>query len=790
MQLSIITIIALSTTIVALQSPHQKARDGIAKHQHSFQAVPQQINPLPHGGPPTEQPHAYLSSKTEPFVVNGSDFPEIDFGIGESYAGLLDNGPSGNSSLFFWFFPSSNPKASNEITVWLNGGPGCSSLGGLLFENGPFLWQPGTYSPVRNPYSWTNLTNMVWVDQPAGAGFSPGPPSVDDEIEVANQFNDFWKNFISTFGFHYRHVYLTGESYAGQYIPYIARDMLDRNDTMYYNLKGIQINDPAINEFEVLREAPAAPFMSYWANILNLNDTFTGDIYQRAETCGYNMLLEEALRFPPMGPIAPVSKTIDDYCDIWSDILAAAFHVNPCFNLYHITDSCPYQSDVLVFPSLNPGPVNYFNRSDVQAALHVPPTNYSVCDEYRLLRPDGSIPSGLGPLPSVIEALNNTIIGHGSLDYALLANGTLATIQNMTWNGAQGFQTAPSPTRNFFAPYHDGLAQLFDHTATKPFVQNAGAVTASNQIKEHCITIAIAIVGGLQAEAQVALPETRGSAYNHLRCEAGMDAPNAIVNCIPLLESIRREPPAPTAFFERTWQIEPDSCLVNAVRQPGGEPRIVVRDDIPDHLVYLMYRCFLERNVPSESGTINTGRDEAYALLLAPPIEPLSSSPQTAATIPNSSVDTVAAANTLSARAATRCRKNAGWPLSGAHTDCLANLLHILREPGSSTPRPWHEGDNRIWKDTLNCRVYLRFMGEADVFALRDVVKEAIWVMGKCFSGPERGSGNTEGYIDVGPRRTWTLRIVWGFAPRAGVGEGNGVLELPSGGTKNGTEEG
>lgn len=44
----------------------------------------------------------------------------------------------------------------------------CSSLDGLLQENGPFLWQSGTYAPQPNPFSWTNLTNMVYVDQPIG----------------------------------------------------------------------------------------------------------------------------------------------------------------------------------------------------------------------------------------------------------------------------------------------------------------------------------------------------------------------------------------------------------------------------------------------------------------------------------------------------------------------------------------------------------------------------------------------------------------------------------------------
>lgn len=67
------------------------------------------------------------------FAVNGTAIPEVDFDVGESYAGLLPISNATNASeLYFWFFPSTNPAASNEILIWLNGGPGCSSLEGFL----------------------------------------------------------------------------------------------------------------------------------------------------------------------------------------------------------------------------------------------------------------------------------------------------------------------------------------------------------------------------------------------------------------------------------------------------------------------------------------------------------------------------------------------------------------------------------------------------------------------------------------------------------------------------------
>ena len=153
------------------------------------------------------------------FIVNGSALPEVNFDVGTSYAGLLPISADANSSeLFFWYFPRQEAQTSKEILIWLNGGPGCSSLKGFLQENGPISWIPGTAEPVRNPWSWTNLTDVVWVEQPQGTGFSSvkaTPPPPENEDEVAAQFLGFWKNLVDTFELGGKKVYIAGESYAG-----------------------------------------------------------------------------------------------------------------------------------------------------------------------------------------------------------------------------------------------------------------------------------------------------------------------------------------------------------------------------------------------------------------------------------------------------------------------------------------------------------------------------------------------------------------------------------------------
>jgi carboxypeptidase C (cathepsin A) len=75
---------------------------------------------------------------------------------------------------FNWFFPSQNDPANDPVIMWLTGGPGCSSMLGLILENGPCSLN-GTatnITTVNNPYSWNKKANVVWVDQPPGTGFS------------------------------------------------------------------------------------------------------------------------------------------------------------------------------------------------------------------------------------------------------------------------------------------------------------------------------------------------------------------------------------------------------------------------------------------------------------------------------------------------------------------------------------------------------------------------------------------------------------------------------------------
>ncbi|KAI5359539.1 Putative peptidase S10, serine carboxypeptidase, serine carboxypeptidase, serine active [Septoria linicola] len=437
---------------------------------------PQLAKRVPQSSSPPGYGSAFANSSTpiinqteavKKFAVNGSAIPDVDFDVGESYAGMLPIGPGQNvSELWFWFFPSSNPDAISEITIWLNGGPGCSSLEGLLQENGPFLWQYGTFKPVKNPYTWVNLTNVVWIEQPAGTGFSPqkGTPPATDEIEVAKQFLGFWKNFVDTFGLHDRKIFITGESYAGYYVPYIADAMHNETDTEYYNVESIMFYDPSLTDDVVQGDIPALPFVDYWGNLFNLNDTYMEELHERHEQCGYQKFIDEAYKFPPSGPL-PTPPDVDmknDSCRIFNDITTAASLVNPCWDIYQVATTCPLLWDVLGFPGsfgYTPEGANiYFNRTDVQKAINAPLGEWEECSG-GVLDTDNSPPSALSVLPRVIEKNKKTIIAHAELDFVLIKNGSIFAIQNMTWSGAQGFSKSPEEWNDFYVPYHTELSQ-------------------------------------------------------------------------------------------------------------------------------------------------------------------------------------------------------------------------------------------------------------------------------------------------------------------------------------------
>mmetsp|Transcript_64079 Transcript_64079/g.138728 ORF Transcript_64079/g.138728 Transcript_64079/m.138728 type:complete len:97 (+) Transcript_64079:157-447(+) len=89
-------------------------------------------------------------------------------------------------------------KKDVPLILWLNGGPGASSLGGLLTENiGAMVFNADGTELVKNQFAWTKFANVLAVDNPVGVGFSATKNEyVKSEGEMAEQFQLFFEHFF------------------------------------------------------------------------------------------------------------------------------------------------------------------------------------------------------------------------------------------------------------------------------------------------------------------------------------------------------------------------------------------------------------------------------------------------------------------------------------------------------------------------------------------------------------------------------------------------------------------
>ncbi|KAG7370847.1 peptidase S10 serine carboxypeptidase family protein [Nitzschia inconspicua] len=170
---------------------------------------------------------------------------------------------SGDKHLFFWMFEKRNSHLLDEeeaseipFVVWLTGGPGCSSTLALLTENGPCSVNPDGKTTKINPYSWTEAAHVLWLDQPAGVGYSYGDENDSGEAMVSEDAYYFFQAFFQAHPEYSKSpLYIIGESYAGHYVPAITHRIWKGNQSpcekcIDINLAGLAIGNGLTNPEE------------------------------------------------------------------------------------------------------------------------------------------------------------------------------------------------------------------------------------------------------------------------------------------------------------------------------------------------------------------------------------------------------------------------------------------------------------------------------------------------------------------------------------------------------------
>jgi cathepsin A (carboxypeptidase C) len=166
--------------------------------------------------------YSLRTSKSDPSVLG------ID--TVKQYSGYLDHA---ESHFFYYFFESRNDPENDPVILWLNGGPGCSSMTGLFFELGPSSIGP-ELKPIYNPYAWNSNASVVFLEQPIGVGYSYGDKEVSNSYAAAKDVFIFLELFFQKFPqFVKNDFHIAGESYAGHYIPAIASEIINHADRSF-----------------------------------------------------------------------------------------------------------------------------------------------------------------------------------------------------------------------------------------------------------------------------------------------------------------------------------------------------------------------------------------------------------------------------------------------------------------------------------------------------------------------------------------------------------------------------
>ncbi|XP_057725930.1 serine carboxypeptidase-like 26 [Arachis stenosperma] len=175
------------------------------------------------------------------------------------FSGYITVNQEHGRALFYWFFEAQSDPSNKPLLLWLNGGPGCSSIGyGAVVEIGPLLVNKNGEGLQFNPYSWNQEANLLFVESPVGVGFSYTNTSSDLTILkdsfVAEDAYNFLVNWLQRFPqFKSRDFFISGESYAGHYVPQLAELVFDRNKDRnkypFINLKGFIVGNPETDDY-------------------------------------------------------------------------------------------------------------------------------------------------------------------------------------------------------------------------------------------------------------------------------------------------------------------------------------------------------------------------------------------------------------------------------------------------------------------------------------------------------------------------------------------------------------
>ncbi|KAJ8761473.1 hypothetical protein K2173_001606 [Erythroxylum novogranatense] len=318
-------------------------------------------------------------------VTNLPGQSQVDF---RHYSGYVTVNEKNGRALFYWFYEATTHPEAKPLVLWLNGGPGCSSVGyGATQEIGPFIVDTEGHGIKYNPYSWNREANMLFLESPVGVGFSYSNTTSDYDILgddfTANDAYAFLHSWYLMFpSYRSRTFYIAGESYAGKYVPELAELIYDNNrdPSLRIDLKGILLGNPETSDAE-----DWSGLVDYaWSHAIISDET--------------HKIIRESCNFESNNTWEnkDCSESVDELMRQYHEIDIYSLYTSVCMgdsaSSYNKSTRVMFKRSSSMMPRIMGGydpcldeyAKAFYNRPDVQKALHVSDghrlRNWSICN--------------------------------------------------------------------------------------------------------------------------------------------------------------------------------------------------------------------------------------------------------------------------------------------------------------------------------------------------------------------------------------------------------------------------
>ncbi|KAL4712950.1 hypothetical protein ACJJTC_012020 [Scirpophaga incertulas] len=345
----------------------------------------------------------------------------------DSYSGFLTVNKEYNSNLWFWYFPVKNqPVEDTPWLIWLQGGPGVSSLFGLFTEIGPFVVNKDD-KLEEIMYSWGKNHSLIFIDSPVGTGYS----FTDDKrgfatshTAVGEDLHTALQQFLTIFPeLRKPPLIITGESYAGKYIPALGMQILKhKNDSPPINLQGLAIGNGWSDPGTLMN-------ISYVAREVGLLDDHAADLMRTLEVTVREWIKNGELvkSFYYFADTIQILQTISNVSNIYNYL----------------------EEEV----NLEGAHVSYIQQPEIRRALHVGNALYNATNYNDVY--DNLVPVFMESVTPWIEELlehYRVMIFNGHLDLLVAYKPTSDMCNALSFTGSSEFRN------NKRTPwYHDGI---------------------------------------------------------------------------------------------------------------------------------------------------------------------------------------------------------------------------------------------------------------------------------------------------------------------------------------------